>query len=263
MTTLDTIAAQPLKGGPLDRNRLAALFSFALLILGALWLAEAISGKQAALFLTGGALGVVLYHAAFGFTSAYRVLIADGRGAGLRAQMVMLALAAILFFPTVAGGSLFGHTVASNVYPIGIGLVVGAFLFGVGMQLGSGCASGTLYTVGGGSTRMIVTLAFFILGSTLGSAHFDWWESLPKFAPVDTIKLFGWPGALAGHLALFAAIAAGTVLIERRVHGRLVSEPQSARHGFARLLRGPWPLIGGAVGLALLNFLTLAVAGKP
>src|SRR5688500_16541825 len=55
--------------------------------------------RQAALFLVGGALGLVLYHAAFGFTSAWRVFILDGRGRGLRAQMLMLALAVVLFFP--------------------------------------------------------------------------------------------------------------------------------------------------------------------
>ncbi|HET6518259.1 MAG TPA: hypothetical protein VFG47_00355, partial [Geminicoccaceae bacterium] len=42
--------------------------------------------RQAALLLVGGALGLVLYHAAFGFTSAWRAFIADRRGAGLRAQ---------------------------------------------------------------------------------------------------------------------------------------------------------------------------------
>ena len=225
MTTIDTIRVQPLQRGPLDRNRLAALLAFGLLGLGTFWLAATISGKQAALFLTGGALGIVLYHAAFGFTSAYRVLIADGLGAGLRAQMVMLAVATALFFPAIASGSLFGHAVVPNVYPIGIGLLVGAFIFGIGMQLGAGCASGTLYTVGGGSTRMVVTLAFFIFGSVIGSAHFDWWDSLPKLAPVSTIKAFGWPLALGGHFVLFALIAGATVLIERHVHGRLGLPP--------------------------------------
>jgi uncharacterized membrane protein YedE/YeeE len=175
----------------------------------------------------------------------------------------MLAVAAVLFFPAIAGGSLFGHAVTPNVYPIGIGLLAGAFMFGIGMQLGAGCASGTLYTVGGGSVRMVVTLAFFIVGSVAGSAHFDWWESLPKLAPVSTIKAFGWPVALGGHLALFALVAGATILIERRVHGRLAPAAESPRHGIARLLRGPWPLLWGAVGLALLNFLTLAIAGKP
>ncbi|MCT7653642.1 hypothetical protein MBH78_00155 [Oceanimonas sp. NS1] len=31
----------------------------------------------------------------------------------------------------------------------------------------------------------------------------------------------------------------------------------------ARLLKGPWPLIWGAVALALLNYATLALAGRP
>ena len=101
--------------------------------------------------MLGAALGLVLYHAAFGFTSAWRVFIADRRGEGLRAQMVMLAIASILFFPVLASGTLFGQPVAGNVSPAGIGVVFGAFIFGIGMQLGGGCASGTLYTVGGGS----------------------------------------------------------------------------------------------------------------
>ncbi len=41
-------------------------------------------------------------------------------------------------------------------------------MFGINMQLGNGCGSGTLYTVGG-SGRMIITLAFFIFGSVIGS----------------------------------------------------------------------------------------------
>ena len=45
-------------------------------------------------------------------------------------------------------------------------------MFGIGMQLGGGCASGTLYTVGGGSTRMIVTLAAFVIGSVVATAAY-------------------------------------------------------------------------------------------
>lgn len=57
---------------------------------GAVALAAAYSWRQGALFVLGGGLGLVLYHALFGFASAWRVFIADGRGAGLRAQMLML-----------------------------------------------------------------------------------------------------------------------------------------------------------------------------
>ncbi len=35
----------------------------------------------------------------FGFTSSWRVFIKERRGRGLRAQMIMLALAVLLIFP--------------------------------------------------------------------------------------------------------------------------------------------------------------------
>src|SRR5205823_12900869 len=130
-------------------------------------------------FLVGAAAGVVLYHAAFGFTSAWRQLIAERRGAALRAQMLMLAAASIVFFPALGSGHLLGQAVRGSVSPVGVSVIAGAFLFGVGMQLGGGCASGTLYTSGGGNTRMLVTLAAFIAGSVIGVLHMPWWEKLP------------------------------------------------------------------------------------
>ncbi|SAL42875.1 putative inner membrane protein [Caballeronia sordidicola] len=235
----------------------------ALLILsGALYLAQAVNGRQAALYLVGALLGVTLYHAAFGFTSAWRVFIADGRGAGLRAQMVMLAVGVALFFPALAAGTLFGMPVTGLVSPAGTSVVVGAFIFGIGMQLGGGCASGTLYTVGGGSTRMIVTLAAFIVGSVIATAHMPFWTALPSFQPVSLVKSLGAGPALALNWAVFAAIAALTVVIEKRRHGRLVAAHTQAPHA-SPWLHGPWPLVAGAIALALLNFATLALSGRP
>ncbi|MBP2311231.1 YeeE/YedE family protein [Azospirillum soli] len=250
--------------GDRGRNNGAAGVAAALLVVGALWLADAVSATQAALFLLGSALGLALYHASFGFTSAFRVLIADRRGAGLRAQMLMLALACALFFPVLAAGSLFGAPVKGLVAPVGVSVVVGAFVFGVGMQLGGGCASGTLFTVGGGNTRMLVTLAAFIAGSVLGAYHLPWWQALPSVGPVSVIDSFGWPAALALNLAVFAAVAGLSVVLEKRRHGRLVTDgatPTTA--GLGRFLRGPWPLVWGAVALAVMNFATLALAGRP
>ena len=244
-------------------NAVPLVAALALLALGAWYLGETVGGKQAALYLVGAALGATLYHSAFGFTSSWRVFIADGRGAGLRAQMLMLAVACTLFFPALAGGSLFGTPVHGFVSPIGVSVVVGAFLFGVGMQLGGGCASGTLYTVGGGSTRMIVTLGGFVLGSLLGSAHLPWWAAQPHIAPVSLVKVLGGIPALALNLAVFAAIAGVTVWVERKRHGKLVRNETAEVASWPRWLHGPWPLVAGAVLLAGLNFATLALAGRP
>lgn len=235
----------------------------ALLILaGALYLAQTVNGQQAALYIVGALLGVTLYHAAFGFTSAWRVFIADGRGAGLRAQMVMLAVGVALFFPALAAGSLFGMPVTGLVSPAGTSVVFGAFIFGIGMQLGGGCASGTLYTVGGGSTRMIVTLVAFIVGSVVATAHMPFWTALPSLQPISLVKSLGAGPALALNWVVFAAIAGITVVIEKRRHGRLVAAHTQPPHA-SPWLHGPWPLVAGAIALALLNFATPALSGRP
>jgi len=258
--------ASPLSAGKrtgLNVNAPASFAAAAGIVGGAAFLGAIINPKQAALYILGAALGLVLYHAAFGFTSAWRVFIADRRGEGLRAQMVMLAIASILFFPVLASGTLFGQPVAGSVSPAGIGVVFGAFIFGIGMQLGGGCASGTLYTLGGGSTRMLITLAAFIAGSVIGAAHLHWWTALPSLPKISIIELWGPWTALAVQLTIFALIAAVTVVLEKRRHGRLIEPAPSPHNGFARLTRGPWPLVAGAVALALLNFVTLYLAGRP
>ena len=260
-------ASQPLPASSVPAStpgsagaRLGAAFA---LIAGAVAIGLVAHPKQAALYLLGAALGLVLYHAAFGFTSAWRVFIADRRGAGLRAQMAMLALACALFFPVLAAGTLLGQPVAGFVSPLGVSVLVGAFVFGLGMQLGGGCASGTLYAVGGGSTRMLITLAFFVVGGTFGAAHLHWWSALPSLPATSLVTLWGpWP-ALAASLAVFALIALATVVLERRRHGSLAVEAAPPRRGWRRLVQGPWPLVAGAIALALLNFATLAISGRP
>src|SRR5580692_10526910 len=114
--TAQRVALQPTR----PANFRVASIAAALLVVGAAWLAETVSWRQAALFGIGGAMGLVLYHAQFDFTSAFRVFLSDRRGAGLRAQMAMLALACLLFFPVLASGSLFGLPVKGNVDPVGL-----------------------------------------------------------------------------------------------------------------------------------------------
>jgi uncharacterized membrane protein YedE/YeeE len=242
------------------------------IMLAAWYLNSAVSWRQAALFLVGAGAGVVLYHAAFGFTSSWRVFISDRRGAGLRAQMLMLAITCAVFFPVLAAGTLLGTPVRGSISPIGVGVVAGAFMFGLGMQLGGGCASGTLFSVGGGSTRLMVTLFFFIIGSVIGTAHMAWWSAQPAYPATSIVTTMGpWAG-LAASLAVFGAIAWITMVAENRRHGRLVggplavSEQPLAGAGLRverQWLEGPWPLAAGAIGLALVNIATLTIGGRP
>ncbi len=112
--------------------------ALALLLGGVVLLAVQHGARHGALFLLGAAFGLVLYQSAFGFTTAFRVFVSAGDGRGLRAQMLMLAVATILFAPMLASGEVLATAVGGAVAPAGVSVLVGAFIFAIGMQAGSG-----------------------------------------------------------------------------------------------------------------------------
>lgn len=222
--------------------------------------------SQGMLLGIGILLGYTLFHARFGFTSAFRRMASVGNGQAMRSHMLMLAVAVTLFAPILAyGTTFFGGPVAGYVSPVGVSLLVGAFIFGIGMQLGGGCASGTLYAVGGGRSVMFVTLLFFIIGTTIGAMHLPFWtEQMPAFEPFSlaTSTGLGYGGAWLLSIALFAVIAWVTVVIEKKRKAPKMA-PVPSEKGWKRILRGSWPLFAAAIVLAVLNALTLMTRGTP
>lgn len=214
--------------------------------------------------LLGSALGIVFLQASFGFTTAWRRLLNERRGLGIRAQMIMLALSVILFFPTLASGELFGQSVSGFVRPLGLSVIVGALMFGIGMQIANGCASGNLFHLGGGQLRAIPVMAGFSAGALWATSDYEGWTSLPQLAPVNMIESFGPVLAIAINLAVFAAIFQFTRYIEHKRHGATETfKAEQTMPLWRRVIQGPWPLIWGAIALALLNFATLGLLGRP
>lgn len=257
-----TVSGAPSASGKADSLPLLVVLATALA--GALVLASLVTITQALLFLNGGLLGLALYHASFGFTGGWKRFATDGRSRSMRAQFLMIGMTAIVFIPLMSGFWGLDRSFAGAWAPVGVSVLLGAFIFGLGMQLGGGCGSGTLFTVGGGSGRMLVTLTGFILGAVIGTAHLPFWLEMPS---MPVIKFGDYFGALSGTAVTLAAI--GLVLlvlafVEKRRHGNI--EPVFA--GLAdftpgKVLHGPWPLIVAAVLLALGNVFTLLLAGHP
>jgi len=218
----------------------------------------------AILFGLGLSLGFVLFHSRFGFTSAWRQLVAVRQGAALRAHMLMLAAACTLFAPILATQASFGDVPAApTLAPIGVGLFAGSFLFGIGMQLGGSCASGTLFAIGSGQSAILLTLGGFVIGATVGALHFPWWTNeLPSAEPVSFVDLTGSHlGAWLVSLAIMAAVVGLTYAVGRRGKVPALDRAPAAR-GLAQAVRGSWPLWVGALLLATLNAVTLYVSGS-
>jgi hypothetical protein len=179
-----------------------------------------IDGKpaSAALLLLGFGLGVAFLTTEFSFTAAWRRFIARGEAGGLIGTLLLIAVAALAIVPIAALVPGFGGAIA----PLGPSLLIGAFVFGIGMQLANGCGSGTLYTAGGGSGRMLIVLAFFIVGSVIGSLHLPYFLGLGGIDPVLAADHLGPWGGLAATLASIAAVAAVVAAIARRRGGSLM-----------------------------------------
>jgi hypothetical protein len=210
------------------------------------------------LWLIGVLLGLTLYRASFGFASGYRRMFVSRDMGGVQAQLLLLALTTLLFAPVLASGSAFGRNVTGAWAPVGVSVAAGAFLFGVGMQLAGGCGSGTLYTVGGGSLRMLIVLGAACAGSFWASLHMAWWQRLPAHDAVVLAHTLGWPAAVGLQLAVLGALA-----LWLRYLARPAAAAARVQFSWRGLLSAPWPAAAGALLLALGNLGTLLVAGHP
>ena len=115
------------------------------------------------------------------------------------------------------------------IAPLGPSLIIGAFVFGIGMQLANGCGSGTLYTVGGGSGRMLVTLLFFVIGSVFGSLSLPSFLALGGLDPVLASDYLGAWGGLIATLVSIAIVALLIITVARR-RGAQLNAVAQLRH---------------------------------
>ena len=207
-----------------------------------LFLSLAVSIRQAVLMGVGVGMGAALASARFGFTTGWRQLIEQRNPQGVSGQVLLLALASLAALPLLGQFS----ELHAALGPPSVSLLVGAFVFGLTMQIADGCGSGTLYKAGLGVPLNMGILPLFALGSFLGSVHLDSWLSLGQMAPVSFSAKYGTGGALALTLALLAAVlvavrlwvGAGQTWLDKR-----------------------W--IWGSMALAVLATLNLLLAGQP
>lgn len=141
-----TVKATNLAGKAATPERgLVVLMAITGLILAGLVVLDT-GARGVALFALGAALGTVFLGFQYGFASARRRFFVAGEATGLAAHFLLIGLCALVF---LAAPSLV-LAAAGSVAPVSISLVIGAFIFGIGMQLANGCESGVLLSFGGG-----------------------------------------------------------------------------------------------------------------
>jgi uncharacterized membrane protein YedE/YeeE len=107
--------------------------------------------------LTGLAFGFVLQRGRICFNSAFRDLRLMKDNFMFKAGMLAVAVSIIAFLAMAQFGLIDMNPIRLNW----VGVIVGGYLFGLGMVLAGGCASGTTYRVGEGNTTAWLAGLFY------------------------------------------------------------------------------------------------------
>ena len=170
--------------------------------------------EQLVLFwVTGLAFGYILQRARFCFTAAMRDPFLTGGTNLSKAVLLAFAITSIGFLAIKYGAHAQGLPIPGQAYiaPVSIATAIGAFMFGIGMVISGGCASGTLMRVGEGFTMQLLSLFFFVVGSLWGAYDFGWWKLnvILKGKAVFLPDLFGWLGAVIIQMLIIALLWMG------------------------------------------------------
>jgi uncharacterized membrane protein YedE/YeeE len=156
--------------------------------------------------IIGVLFGFVLQRGRFCMNSAFRdvILLKEYK----LAKGVVLALAVEMI-----GFSILQFAgMTAPIKPLTIGSIVGGFVFGIGMVLASGCASGTSYRVGEGMTGSLVALIG--LGMGVGIAGTGVFSALSGVLKANPVKEDGGSNLrIAGDATPIVMLIIGIVIV--------------------------------------------------
>lgn len=176
---MDMLIQKRTKEGSKKKNQIPyaiILFIIAIIICIILW---RLNHEYIAYWLLGISIGVILRYSRFCFSAAIRDPLLIGNVKLLKAMLLGMMVSTLgfaviqhLYFK----GNIVNYTyIPGSVTSSGIHIMIGAFLFGIGMTIAGGCASGVLMRIGEGHVLQWIVLLGFFIGSTLGIHDYPFW----------------------------------------------------------------------------------------
>ncbi len=134
------------------------------------------------LFLIGLAFGVIIQRSRFCFVTCYKDVFVSRDAALFKAIIIAVLVSTVGFslimynmVPDPSTGELPAHAKINNIgSPFGIPHLIGGILFGLGMTLAGGCASGTLYRMGEGYVSLWVAFLGTLVGYVFIAHNWQW-----------------------------------------------------------------------------------------
>lgn len=183
----------PAVSSPSPLKRFYPLFGLLVLVLMAWWATDWFNSDDKRLagrgiiIVSGFALGFILHRSRFCFSRVFREPFMTGDGTMTKAMILALALG-------IPVTSLLLQNQAVDPYlaipaTFWLGSLLGGVIFGVGMVLAGGCASGSLWRMGEGHLKLWVAVFFFAWTGSVFSAIAKRWDLLTREMSLDLIEV--------------------------------------------------------------------------
>lgn len=228
----------------------------------------------------GVAYGLLLQWGRFCFASAWRDLIAIGVTRMFVGIMIAMAVFSVIM-------AILAEYRLSTFHPgpLGPHELIGGLIFGIGMVLAGGCASGTLYKIGEGNGTSVIALTTMIFGQAIFVDIGGWFDQLlrnyifPRPAFTMAEKLYGTkqPGLAKMLIAdslintiipiILLFIFAYVVVARKGIIKQIVQQKASAaadgevKTTFSDELRGFWYMITASKRTTIAGVLIGIIAG--
>ncbi|RRG04398.1 MAG: YeeE/YedE family protein [Lactobacillus sp.] len=260
-----------------------------------------IDGNLPVYLIAGLMIGYVLTRSRFGFAGGVKRTFYRGEGSLAIAIIVLLAITAIVnvgiqWFAASKGALPAWEITNANTQSVipgtqnvrigNISIIIGAFLFGMGMIMAGGCASGTLSDFGEGEGHAWMAFPFFILfaapGQYLGYELDN--TAIGKIGVTAWLPQYiGYGGALALTLFIMLVLYVFVKQYENRKKQQgLYVNPKSDWQAFEKPIKDDhsepfklfswrtyhkffverWTFITGSVGIAIAAIFILITTGK-
>ncbi|MBU0729006.1 MAG: YeeE/YedE family protein [Proteobacteria bacterium] len=161
---------KPPKTPPMDWSKIQPYLGGLLMIgiIGAFYFYDALDKTQlGGLLFFGFLIGIIMHRSRFCFSRAFRCPFMTGESEMVKAVSISLIVYGI--GSAVIKWNYLQPDMMGVYHPFWIGSLLGGTIFGIGMLLAGGCASSTLWRVGEGHTKLMVTLVAFALTNPMVS----------------------------------------------------------------------------------------------
>lgn len=162
-------------------------------------------------WIIGLLIGFTLQRSKFCFTASFRDPVLVGSTSVFKAVIIALMIMtvgfAIIQYPFLSDYYRI-EQVPGQIGPAGMNTILGALLFGIGMVIAGGCASGTIMRIGEGFQIQLVVLLGFLIGTVIAAGSFEFWDELliQKANPVYLPDIVGLPLSIVIQLLILGGL---------------------------------------------------------